>query len=347
MTAINDGQYINHIALILDASGSMESLAKDVVQVADNTVKYLAQRSTELDQETRATIYTFDSMPNARGYQHTPRIECVYYDKDVLRLPSLKNKYKPYGGTPLIDATVKAITDLGQTATLYGDHAFLLYVLTDGMENTSKATPDFLKSLIGNLHDNWTLATMVPDQQAIFEAKKFGFPAQNISLWDTSAKGIAEVGEVIRKSTDAFMQARAQGVRGSKDIFNLDLSQLNVKNLQQVSAHDYAVYELPRTESVQEIRPFVESKQGTGTYKLGNTYYELVKTEHIQASKKLCIMDRSNYAVYSGDNARRMLGLPQEEVKVKPTDHAGYAIFVQSTSVNRKVIPGQRIVVMK
>lgn len=45
--------YINHIALVLDASGSMQYLAQDVVKVADNQIAYLAQRSNELDQETR------------------------------------------------------------------------------------------------------------------------------------------------------------------------------------------------------------------------------------------------------------------------------------------------------
>ena len=47
--------YINHIALVLDASGSMSHLSSAVVQVADNQVQYLAARSKELDQETRAT----------------------------------------------------------------------------------------------------------------------------------------------------------------------------------------------------------------------------------------------------------------------------------------------------
>jgi hypothetical protein len=32
----------------------------------------------------------------------------------------------------------------------------------------------------------------------------FGFPADNIAVWDTSAEGLAEVGETIRRTTDTY-----------------------------------------------------------------------------------------------------------------------------------------------
>ena len=86
-----ENNYINHIGLVLDRSGSMNSVRNEVVTVADMQVQYLAQRSRELDQETRMTVYTFDT-----------EVECVYYDKDVLRLPSLKGKYQLGGMTALM-----------------------------------------------------------------------------------------------------------------------------------------------------------------------------------------------------------------------------------------------------
>lgn len=113
----------------------MEPLASAVVKVADNQVAHLANRSKELNQETRATVYTFSDAA-----------ECVYYDKDVLRMPSLKGSYRIGGNTALIDATIQAIDDLSQTPQLYGDHAFLVYVLTDGEENrSSKKATDLAK----------------------------------------------------------------------------------------------------------------------------------------------------------------------------------------------------------
>src|SRR5688572_3626524 len=143
--------YINHIALVLDESLSMNSRREKVVQVADNQIKYLATRSEELDQETRVSVYTFNT-----------QVRCLIYDKDVLRLPSLRGLYKPSGMTALIDATIKSQEDLAATAQLYGDHAFLTYVLTDGAENASRKKSTALKSKLESLPENWTVAVLVP-----------------------------------------------------------------------------------------------------------------------------------------------------------------------------------------
>ncbi|MEU3878202.1 hypothetical protein AB0E87_30690, partial [Streptomyces sp. NPDC029704] len=83
--------YINHVALVLDASSSMSHLSQKVVEVADQQIAYLARRSQELDQETRVTVYVF-----------ADKVECVIYDKDVLRMPSLKQLYRVGGMTALL-----------------------------------------------------------------------------------------------------------------------------------------------------------------------------------------------------------------------------------------------------
>lgn len=106
--------YINHVALVLDASSSMSHLSRKVVEVADQQIAYLARRSQELDQETRVTVYVF-----------ADKVECVIYDKDVLRMPSLKQMYRAGGMTALLAATLKSQRELAQTAQLYGDHSFL------------------------------------------------------------------------------------------------------------------------------------------------------------------------------------------------------------------------------
>jgi hypothetical protein len=128
---------INHIVLVLDASLSMDSVSEQLVKVADNQIKYLAQRSKELDQETRITVYTFNTTGYYSGF-NKQRIECLIYDKDVLRVPSIASLYKADGATPLIDATILALDDLAMTPEKYGDHSFLVYVLTDGQENASR-----------------------------------------------------------------------------------------------------------------------------------------------------------------------------------------------------------------
>lgn len=328
--------YINHIALVLDESSSMERLAREVVKVADNQIAYLAQRSKELDQETRVTVYTFAD-------HH--KIRCVFYDKDVLRMPSLAGVYKPYGSTALVDATAKAIDDLAKTPELYGDHAFLVYVLTDGQENNSRTSGSALTKIIGGLADNWTVAAFVPDANGKFEAKKFGFPADNIAIWDTNAKGLAEVGETIRQTTETFMTNRAVGVRGSKNLFNMaPVSKQAVQAVVTTALHP-GQYRLAPVKADGPISAFVEDLTHR-PYRLGEAYYQLSKTEKIQPQKSIAIFDKKTRAVYTGPEARRVLGLPNHEVKVKPDYNPDLEIFVQSTSVNRKLIAGTNLLLL-
>lgn len=331
----NKQNYINHIVLVLDASSSMTNNAAELVKVADNQIAYLAQRSKELDQETRVTVYSFS---------YSRDIKCLIYDKDVLRMPSIKDLYKPNGMTALIDATTLALDDLAMTPEKYGEHAFLIYVLTDGMENDSKNRPDSLLRKITNLPDHWTVATFVPDPTGVHYAKQIGFPKENIAVWDaTSAKGVNEAGEKIRQTTETFMQNRTKGIRGSKNLFAMKKVSISTvaKNLQ--SLH-FGQYRLLDVENDGRIDEFVESKLNR-PYKLGEAYYQLMKREEIQPQKEVAIFDPKTSKVYIGHDARQLLGLPDHHVKVGPSDHP-YEIFVQSTSVNRKLIGGTRLLIL-
>jgi hypothetical protein len=329
--------YINHVVLVLDGSSSMQPHKQSLIAVADGQVKYLARRSQELDQETRVSVYMFANT-----------VECLIYDKDVLRLPSIAEFYKPHGMTALLDATARSLTDLDKTATLYGDHAFLVWILTDGQENASKYTPATqLSTKLRNLPENWTVGVLVPDQRGVFEAKGFGFPADNIAVWDaTSAAGIVEAGETIRTATDNFMVARSQGIRGTRSIFSTGLDAVNSSTVHSTltSLPKSAYQILPVTQEAQ-IRDYV-NRNASVRYVVGKGYYQLTKTETIQPTKHIAVLEKSTGKVYTGPEARQLIGLPDREVRVKPQDNPQYDVFVQSTSVNRKVLPNTKVLVL-
>lgn len=326
---------INHIALVLDASGSMQSRARDVITVADGQIKYLAQRSKELDQETRVSVYAF-------SYHH--KIECLIFDKDVLRMPSIAGLYRADGQTALVDATLKSIDDLKDTSTLYGDHSFLIYVLTDGQENDSRHQPGALAAHLADLPENWTLAAFVPNQIGVMEAKRFGFPKDNIAIWDTAnAQGVSEVGETIRKATDSFMVGRSQGIRGSRSLFSLNTVSLS-KAKQALTPMHFGQFRLLDVDMEGRIDEFIERKTRR-SYKLGEAYYELMKPEKIQPQKQIVLLGKDE-KLYAGPQVRALMGLPDYEVKVNPDFNPEYSVFVQSTSVNRKLLKGTKVVVM-
>lgn len=329
--------YINNIAMVIDASSSMTYLKESVIKVFDNQVAHLCERSKSSGQETRISVYLF-----------ADKTECICTDMDVLRVPSLKDIYEPYGNTALIDATIQTINDLKEIPQKYVDRAFMIYVISDGQNNRGSERASQLKSLIESLPENFTVAYFAPDQNAAFEAKKYGFPANNISQWTTDAKGVSEMGETLRKVTDNYFVSRSAGVRGTKNLFQLKTDKLNqktiVNNLEELKpSKDYECIPVRKKE---EIKTYVESylKQ---PYRIGSAYYEFMKKEKIQPSKQICIKNKLNAKVYSGLAARQLLGLPSDlEVRVNPSDFGEWRIFVQSSSVNRHLVPGTELIIL-
>ncbi|MFD5421088.1 VWA domain-containing protein [Streptomyces sp. NPDC127069] len=339
--------YINHVALVLDASSSMSHLSSKVVEVADQQIAYLARRSQELDQETRVTVYVFANT-----------VECVIYDKDVLRMPSLKQLYRVGGMTALLAATLKSQRELAQTAQLYGDHSFLTFVLTDGQENASHRCPDApsrdprtlvdaLATMIETQQDNWTLAVLVPDQMGKREAMQCGFPKDNIAIWDaTSTRGLEEAGQVIQEATEKFMVGRTKGIRGSRAVFSTGADAVNKETIKAAGLIpvDQARYELIAVDRAAGIREWVV--ECGHAYRTGGAYYQLSKSEKVQARKQIAVVEKKTDRVYTGPEARALLGLPDAEVRVKPDQNDEFTIFVQSTSVNRKLVANTRLLLM-
>ncbi len=138
--------YINHIALVLDA-GAFERGSRKSSGQPDFHTWLNARRSW-------ITVYVFNDT-----------VTCVIYDKDVLRriLPPTRHDGAQVALTPEV----------------YGDHAVL--------ENRSTSQPLQLATKL----NHWTVAVLVPDQTAKFEAKKFGFPADNIAVWDATSMRLA------------------------------------------------------------------------------------------------------------------------------------------------------------
>jgi hypothetical protein len=89
------------------------------------------------------------------------------------------------------------------------------------------------------------------------------------------------------------------------------------------------------------IQPFVENK--IGFYHPGSAYYQLMKKEKVQFHKAIAIVDKATQKVYAGPQARQVLGLPDLDVTVVPGNHGNYDIFVQSTSNNRKLPRGTKL----
>lgn len=331
---------INHVAIVLDASYSMSGRESAVVKVTDNQIQYLAKRSEELSQETRISVYRFGDRT----------IECLIFDMDVMRLPGTSDLYKVlYENTALIDATMKSQKDLETTSQLYGDHAFLTFVLTDGQENDSRNySATDLQRHLRTAPDNWSMGFLVPDAQGQRYMERLGVLKDSVAIWDQhSATGLKDAATRIQQATDNFMTARSRGVRGTRSVFGTGIDVVNkttvAGNLDPMDANKYRIY--PVREAGQ-IRDFVEA-QGHH-YKAGMGFYALTKRETIQARKQIVVVEKKTDKAFTGTEARHLIGLPDgREIRVSPDDNPEYDVYVQSTSVNRKLVPGTNVLVIK
>ena len=321
---------INHIALIIDESGSM--MGKPVPSVVDKEIENIKNRAKQANQETRISIFVFNTV-----------VSCNAFDLDISRFVSMGKNYRPGGQTALIDATIKGIEDLEKIPEVHGDHAFLIYVITDGEENASRNSPTALANKIASLSENWTVACLVPSPQGVFEAKRFGFPADSIAQWDIKSEtAFEDVGAQFTSTYSNYMNMRSTGVRGTKGLFTLDSANLKKSHLKSVK-FDYSIYGVDRDGSIRDI---VEELTGK-PYAIGSTFYQPVKPVKIQDYKEILAMNRTSGDIYGGGDIRQALGLPPQTVEVNPGHHKDWKIFVQSTSTNRKLFEGTEILVRK
>jgi hypothetical protein len=78
-------------------------------------------------------------------------------------------------------------------------------------------------------------------------------------------------------------------------------------------------------------------------FKKGRGFYEFTTPVEVQSYKEVILVCDTSGAMYSGPAARALLGLPSDKtVKLKPGSLPGYTAFIQSTSVNRKLLAGTK-----
>ncbi|MFI7354096.1 VWA domain-containing protein [Streptomyces avidinii] len=342
---------VNHVALVVDCSGSMRQHQSQLVRVVDEFVAGLKAESDSLGHETRISLYSFDH-----------RVENLVWDMDVKHLPSMRGLYKVNNGaTALIEASLKSLEDLGHIWEEYGEHSFLQIVVTDGEENASGGDRrhdgdmavlgpwlDRIAARMGTLADHWTSAILVPNSLAKRTAQNYGFPAGNIAVWDAdSQEGVEEAIGTVRAAATGFLRGREKGVRGTKNLFAVgqDLSVDDVKaTLEPVPADKYR---LLKVDTEVDIRSFVDSHPGV-TYERGACYYQLGARVQVQPDKEVIVVEKDTDRAYTGDAARSLLfgtGI-RGTVSAKAGRNPELEVYVQSRSVNRKLKPRTRLLVM-
>lgn len=363
---------IQHHTIVLDSSGSMSRHLHTVPEVVDAHIKSLASDSrNHPNEEVRVSVFQFSSP----GPGHVD-FECLLYDMDVLRVPSIRGLYRISGGTALCDNMVRTLNDLAAIPVQYGRHFHLVWLVSDGEElhSTHQGRAN-LAPMIARLPDYYTIAAFTPSVTGKHFLARYGFPEGNISIWDPNQdNAIEEVGVAMASATTSYTTAIRSGTASSvKNLFEArapkvaelkrDLVPMTPGSyyFEEVTAADLAQIENGRLDQFMELKARQEAarkgKTSTYHYTPGKCYYEFTVRARVQHYKQFAIAirdsNRNEEDVYVGDTIREKLGLPPErdriEVRVSPGDwtRKGYKVYVLSTSSNRKLLPGTRVLVMR
>jgi hypothetical protein len=328
-------QLTNHFLIALDRSGSMGSIRYDAVNAFNESVRTILKGANESGQKSTVTLTTF-------GGDITQHFFCQ--DAEELRALDI-SEYRAHGNTPMFDAVGTSVQRLSVVKGANDDDtSFVVIVITDGAENASKSfSPESFCEMLrnGQNTDRWSFVFMVPPGSRNV-CHSFGIPDGNIQEWEATSRGMAVASNSLCNGITNYYQNRTLGNRNTTKFFETDLHNVTTKEVKSQLTNvcnNVRILDVPRE---CEIRPFCEMKGIR--YEKGRAFYQLTKTETIQFSKQIILVERGKPNVYMGRDARSILGLPDFDVKVKPGDHGKWDIFVQSMSVNRKLVRGTKIV---
>jgi hypothetical protein len=307
------------------------------VQTAVNKqIQTFKDQAKALNQRINLSIYTFSD-----------RVHEEIFNESLEDVGTFS--YSPYGNTAIRDAYKEAINELKTVkVTKNTDLSRLIIAFTDGEDNNSSFSSGDLKKMISSLDETWTIGANVPTLNAKSNVVSCGIPQGNIQIWDLSEQGTVKMSETNVSATTSYLVSRSAGAKGTKSLYQIDTSKLdNKKNitkaLDEINPIDYMLLPVHK-ESV--IKDYVESWTKE-PYRVGSTYYQLVKAEKVQPYKGVILQDKLTGKLYGGDVSRKLLALPSHEVKIEAASHPKYDIFINSTSTNRKLAGGTKIVVLK
>jgi Mg-chelatase subunit ChlD len=195
-----------HVLMILDCSGSMESCRAA-------TVSGFNEQLASLRKGHRPDLTTI----SLTRFNHDVRFDFV--GRHLINVPDLTlDEYQPGGNTAMYDAIGKTV----QNTTDYEDTAYLVVILSDGMENASRVytAHDVASALrIRQATGRWTIVYLGANQDLTKVAHELSIPLGNTAIYSSTPIGTHAAMAGTRGSTMSYMGARGMGVTASSDFF--------------------------------------------------------------------------------------------------------------------------------
>lgn len=346
----------NYIGISRDHSASMSSIARPAARDYNSNIQSIKTESEAQKQDTIVSVVKCGSYGTGStrfGYTTNNGVIREISNSSVSKLEPLnENDYDTsYGSTPLFDSVGDLIEQFESVPDANDPNvSFVVMAITDGGENSSlKWNARSIATKIQQLQatDRWTFVFRVPRGYKS-QLTRLGISEGNILEWDQTTRGVEVASQATNVAIRSFMQSRSKGLTSTKDFYTTDLSQVSKATVKAKLVDISGDVKFFDVNAVEAIKPFVERQSGT-KYVAGTAFYQLMKKEdEVQDYKQIALRDKKAGKVYSGVEARNILGLPHNgTVKVAPGNHGMYDIFIESTSVNRKLVVGTQVLYWK
>ena len=198
------------ITIILDRSGSMDSVKSDTIGGFNS---FLSEQQN-VKGEASLSLVQFDD-----------QYEVVYLDKDINSADKLTDAtFQPRGSTALFDAVGRTINSVGQRLSALPENdrpdKVLLVVMTDGFENASREfNAAKVSEMINHQRNNykWEFMFIGANQDAVLSAQAIGIPAAASLTYAANEEGT--------RAAYSMMASKIKNYRVSNDAAALQFNE--------------------------------------------------------------------------------------------------------------------------
>lgn len=193
---------LTDITIILDRSGSMESIKQDTIGGFNGFLE--SQKSEPGEANISLTQFDHDITP-------------IYTALPLKEAHHLNNRtFIPRGTTSLLDAMGITIAQTGERLAAMSEKErpskVIMVIITDGEENTSKEyTNAQVKKMVDTQTEtyNWEFMYLGANQDAIIAARNMGIAAGNSLNYDATKDGVDSVYRALSATMSCFRSGEA------------------------------------------------------------------------------------------------------------------------------------------
>lgn len=198
-----------YVVIVLDKSGSMENIKDATIQGFNSQVDSIVKEAVG---QVFLSLVTFST-----------DVETVFFNKSPSYLTKLsRDNYKPRGWTALYDAVGHAINRLDYTSEDVGNSAFLVIIVSDGIENYSKEFKYTLPALIKakQATGRWTFVYVGSNHDIAQAAQFLYIPPANTWTFANNFVGTTQAFNATSESIGTYFGGRKRGLTSSDSFFS-------------------------------------------------------------------------------------------------------------------------------